>query len=117
MPEIWPTELPCAFIRSTIEHQLGDNLLRSQTETGPGKQRPRGTSAAQPLVGAMKMTTAQWHTLAEFYRETLLEGSLVFTLPLAGEPGGVDVRFTKPPSRRDMAGGKWEVRLETEVMP
>lgn len=118
MAEAWPESLPCAFVRGSMSRSLGENLLRSDMEVGPAKLRPRATSAPQPLTGTMKMNTVQLQELVAFYRETLLEGSLPFTFTVAGDNGQPSLcRFTKPPSWKDSAPGKWSVGLEWEILP
>lgn len=118
MAETWPEELPCRFIRGTQVQQLGENALRSQTDSGPDKVRPRSTAVPGKLSGRMRMTTAQKAALVVFYRETLLEGTLAFTLPVLGEPAPLLVRFAKdPPSWTDVAPDRWDVELSLEVMP
>jgi len=119
MAETWPAELPCRFLRGTQAGALGDNLLKGQTETGPGKVRPRSSAAVGKLAGRMRMTTAQKAALVSFYKETLLEGSLAFTMPVMGEAAPLLLRFKPgtPPEWVDTAPGRWEVSLEFEVMP
>lgn len=118
MAEAWPDTLPCAFVRGTMSRALGENTLRSEMEVGPAKQRPRATSAPQPLSGTMKMDTAQLQAFTAFYRTTLLEGSLPFTFPVFGENGVHQLcRFTKAPSWKDSAPNRWMVGLDLEILP
>lgn len=119
MAEVWPETLPCAFLRGTMTQALGDNLVKGQSDTGPGKLRPRASSAVGKLAGRMKMTTAQRDTLRAFYRDTLLQGSLAFSFPALGEAAPLLVRFKAgtPPEWTDLAPGKWDVALEFEVLP
>lgn len=123
MADAWPAELPQKLHRDDFEESLGDNVVRSQTETGPGKVRRRSTAAAGTIDGSMTMTTEQWVALvgadrrSGFFGTTLLSGSLPFIFPDPSGTGTLLCRFASPPARRAVSVDQWSVRLSLEVLP
>lgn len=117
MAEIWPQALPCGFIGGTMNHQLADTTLRSDTDTGPGKTRPRSSAGVEPLSGQMALTTEQWATLSQFYKGTLRGGALPFSFPLIGYMPAPLVLFREPPQRRRAGANAWIATIELVILP
>lgn len=117
MPATWPETLPQRFLRQGNMEQLGENRLRSQTDTGPAMIRPRSSAVPGSFTGTMRMTGAQWAALITFGEATLGKWSLPFTIPEPGEEGDWLVRFHSKPSRTNIGGDRWNVSMVLEVLP
>src|SRR5215207_10310859 len=118
MPETWPVGLPQCFTFDSLATGLADNRLRSQTDTGPAKVRPRSSAGPRPLSGQMVMTHAQIATLETFVETTLLGGSLPFTFP--SQIGGSShlVRFANElPGWSRHGKGHMVVSMNLEILP
>lgn len=124
---LWPTTLPQVPQKGFTE-SIGINVIRSQTEAGPAKQRRR-TSRPNEMNLNFLMTTAQTQTLEAFIKN----------LPTAVPPGiGGTNRFKFPHPRilgttievrivpgsggeffncQYVAPGYWSTGLKFEVMP
>ena len=124
---LWPTTLPQVPQKGFTE-SIGINVIRSQTEAGPAKQRRR-TSRPNEMNLNFLMTTAQTQTLEAFIKN----------LPTAVPPGiGGTNRFIFPHPRilgttievriipgsggeffncQYVAPGYWTTSLKFEVMP
>ena len=118
MPATWPADLPRCFIPDTLSTGIADNRLRTQNDTGPGKVRPRATSATRPLSGQMVMTYAQITALEDFVETTLVQGSLPFTFPSQVKGTTILVRFADNlPTWTWIGSARMMVNLTLEVLP
>lgn len=107
----WPTSLPAQFeVGAQLSKQGG--FVRSQTDTGPFKQRRRFTAVSRFLSGTMLLTNAQRATLETFYTTTVKEGSEVFNFEDPEDGGTVSARFVEPPSYALLVGGSSGVALQ-----
>lgn len=124
---LWPSTLPQVPEKGFSE-SIGINILRSQTDAGPAKQRRRASRPSEMDLSFL-MTTAQTQTLEAFIKN----------LPSATPPGisgtnrfkfphprilntTIEVRIV-PGSNGEffklqyMAPGYWSTSLKFEVMP
>lgn len=76
----WPDGIPFFTLRSGYGAQPGDNVLRTPMDVGPAKVRRRTTSAPSIITGAAYMTREQAQRFEAFWRDTLKDGALSFTL-------------------------------------
>lgn len=115
----WPNTLPQVPQRGYSE-QGGVNLVRSQTDTGPAKQRRRAASANKLSVSFL-MTTAQVATFEDFVLNSLKGVSrFYFTHPrlltqqeVRIVPSGSGDEYTVDYH----APGYWMVKLTLEILP
>src|SRR5215207_710173 len=118
MPDTWPVGLPQCFTFDSLATGFADNRLRSQTDTGPAKVRPRSTAGPRPLSGQMVMTLAQIATLETFVETTLLGGSLPFTFPSQIGGAAILVRFAgELPAWSRHGMGRMMVSMSLEILP
>lgn len=118
MPATWPTTLPQRVRRDGYAEEIADGRLKSETDTGPGKMRPRTSARPDPLTVTMRMTGAQLDILAAFIRDDLGRGSLPFTLPAVRGAGTWLVRFAdRLPSTANAGGDRYNVTLSLERLP
>lgn len=119
---IWPGTLP-QYFEIGVQDTRQQGFIRSQTETGPYKQRKRFTATSRFLNGTMLLTGSQRATFETFYKTTLSEGTDEFDFI---DPSGfstVSARFTAPPVLSAVAGGdtataaQWRIQLALEVLP
>lgn len=119
MPDVWPVSLPQELMRAGNSGGLGDGLIETQPDSGPPTSRPRFSAIAEPLAGAMNMTTAQLAALKTFYKTTLAQGALPFTFP---DPLGGDdilVKFPKgsQPTWQEVAPDTYRVAISLLILP
>ena len=114
----WPDTLPQRYRVDGNQMGMGDGRLRSQTDTGPGKMRPRSSAVADPLAVTMRMRSAQLDILKAFVRDDLAGGTLPFTIPVAIGGGTWLVRFADSlPSWVNVGGDRYNVSLALEILP
>lgn len=120
---IWPLSLPTKFISSTYEESFADNLIRSPTDVGPGKQRRRSTGGVRKVSGDEAFTAVELGIFDTFFHSTLSDGAERFewTHPRLGTTK--EFRFIAgiPPKviRKEDTGSKliYYVTLTLDILP
>lgn len=74
----WPASLPQTLLYDLTEKRQ-PGKVRSQTDTGPAKQRSRFTATTKEYDGSLMLTQAQVATFKTFYETTLAQGTDAFT--------------------------------------
>jgi len=114
----WPLTLPQALLLEGNADAMGDGRIVSNTDDGPGKIRPKSSNMPRPLIGQMRMTSAQVVILEAFVRTTLLKGSLPFMFPDPMTNLPVLCRFTIGALPRwSFEGVRYMVFLNIDVLP
>jgi hypothetical protein len=117
---IWPITLP-QVPQKGFQETVGVNILRSQTDAGPAKQRRRA-SRPNEMTLSFIMTTAECEILETFIKDTI-KGVSRFTFPHPRKLGTtVDARIIPGSSGefftlQYIAPGFWTTSLKLEVMP
>jgi hypothetical protein len=116
----WPATLP-QIPQKGFQETIGINIIRTQTDGGPAKQRRRA-SRPNDMQLSFIMTTAQTQILDDFIKNSI-GGVARFQFPhprLLGTT--VDVRIV-PGSNGEfftvqyLAPGYWSTSLRMEIMP
>ena len=75
----WPGTLPTVPLRDTYQEGQQDGAaIRTQTDSGPPKQRNRFTAQIKTYAVSWEMSGSQLDTFWTFYRVTLGNGALQF---------------------------------------
>lgn len=99
----WPAGLPSPFAAGEPTYKPNDNMIRTQTESGPVKVRRRFTGKSEVLALLFVFTRAQRVIFNAFY-ETTLKEVLPFTWKDLRTGATANYRFIGPPSDRYVAG-------------
>lgn len=119
---VWPVSLP-QYFEVGVQDTRQQGFIRSQTDTGPYKQRKRFTATARFLSGSMLLTGTQRATFETFYKTTLSEGTDAFDFIDPIDFSTVSARFVQTPSLSGVSGGstaatvQWRMDLMLEVLP
>ena len=119
---VWPVSLP-QYFEVGVQDTRQQGFIRSQTDTGPYKQRKRFTATARFLSGSMLLTGTQRATFETFYKTTLSEGTDAFDFIDPIDFLAVSARFVQPPALSGVSGGdtattvQWRMDLMLEVLP
>lgn len=114
----WPTALPQRYRVEGNAESIADGRLKSQTDAGPGKLRPRTSARPDPLTVTLRMTAAQLDILAAFVRDDLGRGTLPFLVPAARGAATWLVRFADSlPAWVNVGGDRYNVTLSLEILP
>jgi len=113
----WPEALPC-FTAYDYAEGHAENRLRSSNDKGPAKVRARQSSAAAPLKLRCIVDRAQLVLFRAFYGETLIQGSLPFTIPDPTAAGTLLVRFAEDGFQLSRHSGvRFAIDLSLEILP
>lgn len=115
----WPLSLPQTPERGFSE-QNGVNIIRTQTDTGPAKQRRRAASAAKMSVSFL-MTTAQVAVFEDFVLNSL-KGVARFYFKHPRLQATKEVRIVPQGNSEHytisyQAPGYWSVKFNLEILP
>ncbi len=115
----WPTDLPQSP-QKDFQETIGINIIRSNMNSGPAKQRVRSRRPSQ-LNLSFIMTAAQTDSLQSFILNTL-KGTKRFDFPHPRTGTSVECRVV-PMSEGEFytlqykAPGYYQVNLKFEIMP
>lgn len=112
----WPSDLPCSFVTGSEVYTEQPNVDEFQPDYGPSLMGTRYTGLSAELSGEMPLTPAQRTSFLTFFRTTIKQGALEFTMnnPITGMASKT-VRL-KPPSIRHVAGGLYLASLTFTVL-
>ena len=114
----WPGTLPQGLLIDGAIDGMADGRLRTKTDMGPGKVRPRTFAAVRPLSGDIMCTDAQLQALRDFVGTTLAGGSLPFYWVDPVDNSTVLMRFGEQlPKWAAISGDRWRVSLVLEILP
>lgn len=99
MAATWPSSLPQEPLVSGYTEDQQSQVVRTQTETGPAKQRKRYTTPVETFQMTFRMTDSEVTTFKDFYQNTLGGGSTSFTYTNPRDGSSYTLRFRN-------AGGK-----------
>ena len=113
----WPSNLPQEFLVDGYGEQPGMNVIKSQTDIGPAKQRRRSTCAPREIKGNILLSQDELAVFDVFYDETLLSGALRFAwVHPVKQDEPVEMRFTERPVT-SIKGMMYNVSLSLEILP
>lgn len=114
----WPINLP-QVPQKGYQESFGVNIVRSQTDAGPAKQRRRSRKPNELTVSFI-LTTAQSQTLETFIKDEIMGVSrFIFPHPRLNTP--VEVRVVPQGSGefvqlQYIAPGYWNANLKLEIL-
>ena len=115
--EIYPTVLPPPRTRN-YRIQPGENVLRTEMETGAARQRRQSLGAPSTIPCEFLYTNVQYAIFESWYETKADEGATFFTIFLRSGLGYVEheARFKGQPQPRLLSGRThWVVTAELEI--
>ena len=118
MAQSWPSTLQDRFNTSGFSHEIGDTLLRSDTEYGSQKIRRRFTRGTDKQTGKIWVKGyTELQTLITFYNTTCAGGSLPFTFFNPITESNTTYRFTSSLKFNPVGNDVFEVDMSLEIVP
>lgn len=114
---IFPATLP-NVIMSDYGYTPGNNLIRTEMETGPAKVRRRFVSVPTKVNGTWKFTRDELKVFESFFHNQLFDGAAWFKIKLVNGTGETEctARFEAPYEATTLAREHlWQVRARMEV--
>lgn len=115
----WPSSLPQLPLVDGYQEQAGQNVIRSQVDSGPMKRRRRFTTSRDRFQMVFEMESAELSIFKDFFRFTLAHGALSFDYQHPQELVPATFAFVGEPAYRCIGGTIWQVQcvLEREDRP
>lgn len=112
---IWPTQFKPLV--NSIEESPPNNLLRSQPDKGPAKQRRRTTANVRPIAFRMLLRNADVEVFDDFFVDSTYSGAETFDWVHPRTGVLCSARFTQPPNYREQGATHFMVEVSLEIMP
>lgn len=113
----WPSTLPSLTLTDNFQELPGDGTYRTETDSGPGKTRPRPDPPNDQLHFSQLIDRDQVTVLRDFYARTLMGGSLSFVEFHPRTAESVSLRFVGPPAFPHVAARRYRANFVLEVLP
>lgn len=113
----WTTTImPQTLLIDGYSETYADNIIRSNMEVGPAKQRQRISAAVTPITGSLILTSSEATAFDTFYNTTINHGADQFewTHPRTGST--CQMRFTAVP-RLERVESYWRLSMQLEILP
>lgn len=114
----WPDMLPCMQRSSYGLAPAQGAMIRTEMENGIARQRPTTKVQIAILSAMWRFTPKEMAVFSYFYQKILLNGSQTFNTTILTGTGlsTVPVRFMPSGYKSRLAGARWEVTAELEVL-
>lgn len=115
---VFPATLP-KLVMTNYSYKPTNNLIRTQMETGPAKQRRRFVNVPTEISAEWIFTRAELGIFEKFWKEQLYDGAGWFKLKVVNGAGESEcnARFTEPYSASaSVREFMWKVNGKVEVM-
>lgn len=111
----WPESLPCP--RFGVTYSVVDPQLRAPLEVGYSTYRRKLTAVPLDFPASWVMSGEQAVEFESFFRDTIKDGTLWFTMPLVTAQGGGPqfVRFMGAYSFQKVAIDLWEYSVNMQM--
>jgi hypothetical protein len=115
---VWPSDVPFRPMQAGWSEQPERNVVSFKPEVGPPKERRRGTASGSIVKGTIMVSSAEVDAFWAFYRGTLLDGVLPFTLvhPRTLQPGTWKFEG-EAPVESPYGGLNWQLSFQLRRMP
>ena len=112
----WPSSLPKELEKSGYEDEFPEQLLRSPIdELDSNTRRMDRLESLAPLKGHMYITSSQWRTLLNWFKDDLGSGAISFSFPKPGDiSNNIKVAFVEPPKLVTVGGDIHTISLNME---
>lgn len=117
----WPSSLPNFELNAEVTQQQG--FIRTQTSTGPFKQRRRFSAVTKTFTGTIFLNGTQYSTFRTFYDTTLGQGGATFTFEDPTDSFNTGTfRFVEVPTETLLIGGasgvdQYRISMKLEKLP
>jgi hypothetical protein len=108
----YPSSLPQQAHQNYTE-SIPDNRIVSAMDWGPPQTRKRGTTAYAPVSFSVTVSAAIRDAIVSFYRDDLVEGTLLFQhADFAGRGTTHTYLFQSPPTYSHQGKNLWRVEFQ-----
>ena len=117
----WPANVSSAFMMADYAEELEGNIDQFTPEVGMPKTRRRSSNSTERLSGSIIMTTTEYATFLDFFRDTIEDGTKSFNMLHPRTQANTKLQFVEAPSISDYGPDLWKVsvkmrRQETSIV-
>lgn len=118
MAQAYPVELQECFSRGTFQRVPGNNVIYSETDTGPSKSRRRSTLAKDLIRGQIILKdNNEYSVFYTWFKQTLQDGVLSFDFKDPVTQNTIEVKFQSSRwSLSDIGFQTYSVQFNLEVV-
>lgn len=117
MAQSWPISLQEKLSVANFGIEYGEATIRSDMDVGLAKVRNRYTKSIDVINGSIYADLTEVQTFENFYKDTLVNGSLIFTFPDPITQIDTDFRFKGPPRITPLGGIEFSITFQWEKLP
>lgn len=117
MPAVWPAFLQDKVLESGFSFEAGNNVLRSDTDTGPAKVRAVTTRRVDKFSTSVILEIADYVNWDLFYTNTLGNGVNTFYFNHPFTQVESIFRFSGVPKIDPLGGTTFKISMLWELMP
>lgn len=117
MAQTWPITLQEKLSVVNFGIEYGDTTLRSEMDIGLAKVRNRYTKGVDLINGSIYADMDEVVIFESFYKDTLANGSLIFTFPDPITQVDTDFRFKGAPRITPLGGLEFSITFQWERLP
>jgi hypothetical protein len=104
------------IMRDGYEETPPDNVIRSQPDMGPGKERKRSTAAPRPVKFQVKLSKAQIAGVDTWFASDIADGALAFDYKHPRSEAACSMKFNAPPQYLPLGGQHWALVMDVRIL-
>jgi len=113
----WPGTVPALNVTDRYTESPGDASYHTETDAGPGKERPRPDKPNTRLTFSQLYNTTQVDDLLTYYFTTLNNGSATFVENHPRTGVSSTFKFAGPPTFQHVGQQKYTAAFVLELLP
>lgn len=112
----FPEELPATLRLNGLSGKPKGNVIRTEMDAGPAKQRQRYSVSTKEFSGSLVLNSSQRQIFEEWYENTLGSGALRFKMKDPQTLREEEFRFTDDYNENCDENGMWTIVMPLERM-
>ena len=113
----WPATLPQYVLQDGFEFGGRDDSIRTPSDIGSPKVRPRSTATIYEFPASFELTAAQFTILETFFDTTTSRGTAVFNFTHPITDAAIEVSSTSRPKYRSAGGSRFTAAFGLRIVP
>lgn len=108
----WPSDVSSDFMLGDYTEELENNIAQFTPEVGMPKTRRRGSNSTEKITGSIIMTSTEYATFLDFFRDTIKDGTKPFNMLHPRTQTTTKLQFIEAPSIADYGPDLWKVSVK-----
>jgi len=108
----WPSSVSSNFMLGDYTEELENNIAQFTPEVGMPKTRRRGSNSTEKITGSIIMTSTEYATFLDFFRDIIEDGTKPFNMLHPRTQTTTKLKFIEAPSIVDYGPDLWKVSVK-----